>query len=80
MRIEGDAVTHDSVRAEVDRIVAENVLGDVEVRRRIAALLPQYRLSKIQQALHDAYGVDVVARYLLDAGGTGAWLTNMTAG
>jgi ATP-dependent Lhr-like helicase len=80
MRIEGDAVTHDSVRAEVDRIVAENVLGDVEVRRRIAALLPQYRLSKFQQALPDAYGVDVVARYLLDAGGTGAWLTNMTAG
>ncbi len=75
LRIEGEGVTHDTVHAELRRLVAENVLADAEVWRKVAALLPEYRLSKFQPALPDAYAVDVVAEYLLDGEGTRAWLS-----
>jgi ATP-dependent Lhr-like helicase len=75
LRIEGDGVTFDTVSAQIDRIVAENVVADVEIWRRVAALLPEYRLSKFQPALPEAYAVDVVAAYLLDAPGTMRWLS-----
>lgn len=74
VRIEGDGVTYDAVDAEVARIVAEDVLGDAEVWRRVAASVPEYRLSKFQPALPDAFAAEVVVGYLLDAEGAGAWL------
>jgi ATP-dependent Lhr-like helicase len=74
VRIEGDGVTHETVNAEVDRIVGADVLADPDVLRRAAALLPEYRLSKFQPALPDAYAVEVVAGYLLDAPAARAWL------
>ena len=74
VRIEGDGVSHDTVIAELDRIVREDVLADSDVWRRVAALLPEYRLSKFQPALPDAYAVEVVAGYLLDGEGTRGWL------
>ena len=74
LRIEGDGVTHETLTAELERIVAENVIEDADIWRRVAALLPEYRLSKFQPALPDAYAVDVVAGYLLDGPGTRAWL------
>jgi ATP-dependent Lhr-like helicase len=74
VRIEGDGVTHDSVNAAIDEIVAKDLLADGDVLRRVAALLPEYRLSKFQPALPDAYAVEVVAGYLLDAAGARAWL------
>jgi ATP-dependent Lhr-like helicase len=74
MRIEGDAVTHEGVTAEVERIVANDVLANADIQRRIAALLPEYRLTKFQPALPDRYAVEVLAGYLLDIDGTRAWL------
>lgn len=74
LRIEGDGVTHETVNAEIERMIAENVIADAETWRRVAALLPEYRLSKFQPALPDAYAVDVVAGYLLDGPGTREWL------
>jgi ATP-dependent Lhr-like helicase len=79
VRIEGDGVTHDTVVAELDRIVGQNAVADPDVWRRVAALLPEYRLSKFQPALPDAYAVDVVARYLLDGPGTVEWLRTTPA-
>ncbi len=75
LRIEGEGVTHETVHAELERLVAENVIADAEIWRKVAALLPEYRLSKFQPALPDAYAVDVVAGYLLDGPGTRAWLS-----
>ncbi len=74
MRIEGDAVTHDTMNAEIERVAREDVLADADMQRRIAALLPEYRLSKFQPALPDRYTVEVVAGYLLDVAGTRAWV------
>lgn len=80
VRVEGDGVTHDTMNAEIDRIVAEDVLADADVWRRVAALLPEYRLSKFQPALPDAYAVEVVAGYLLDGLATRAWLRGWSDG
>jgi ATP-dependent Lhr-like helicase len=80
VRIEGDGVTHETVNAEVDRIVGADVLADPDVLRRAAALLPEYRLSKFQPALPDAYAVEVVAAYLLDAPAAKAWLKGLPPG
>ncbi len=80
LRIEGDAVTHDAVTAEIDRIVAEQILSSTDTQRRLAAMLPEYRLSKFQAALPDLYAVEMVAGYFLDAGGAGAWLERTRTG
>jgi ATP-dependent Lhr-like helicase len=74
LRIEGDGVTSDTVNAELARIVEKDVLADPEVWKQVAAKLPEYRLSKFQPALPDAFAVEVVAGYLLDGAGTRAWL------
>ena len=78
LRVEGDGVTYDTVNAEIDRIARENVIADVDVWRTVAALLPEYRLSKFQPALPEAYAVDVVAAYLLDGPGAMRWLAAIT--
>lgn len=78
LRVEGDGVSHDAVSAEIDRVVASDALADPEVLRRMAALLPEYRLSKFQPALPDTYAVEVVAAYLLDAPAARAWLRGLS--
>jgi ATP-dependent Lhr-like helicase len=77
VRIEGDGVTHETVNAEIDRIVAADVLADSDVLRRVAALLPDYRLSKFQPALPDICAVEVVAAYLLAAPAARVWLRGL---
>ena len=45
-----------------------------ETQQALLARLPEYRLSKFQQALPDAFAVEMVGAYLLDVTGTVAFL------
>jgi ATP-dependent Lhr-like helicase len=45
-----------------------------ETQQALLARLPEYRLSKFQQALPDAFAVEMVGVYLLDVAGAAAFL------
>jgi ATP-dependent Lhr-like helicase len=74
VRIEGDGVTHETVRAAVRRIAGGEFWEAAETRRAILARLPGYRLSKFQDCLPEGFALEVVANYLLDVGRTMQWL------
>jgi ATP-dependent Lhr-like helicase len=70
IRIEGDGLSHESVRAAVSRLAAPGFWSNPETRARLRSLVPDYRLSKFQQALPDAAQVEMVGSYLLDFDGS----------
>jgi ATP-dependent Lhr-like helicase len=55
-------------------MAGEGFWRDEATWRAILARLPEYRLSKFQQALPEAIAVELVGAYLLDAEGTRAYL------
>lgn len=75
LRVEGDGVTHGAIDAVAERMAGEGFWQDEGIWRAILARLPEYRLSKFQQALPEALAVELVGAYLLDAQGTRAYLT-----
>ena len=74
LRVEGDGVTHDTVGAVIDRIAGDAFWSDADAWRAILAKLPEYRLSKFQQALPEAASREMIGAYLLDAAGTRRFL------
>jgi ATP-dependent Lhr-like helicase len=74
LRIEGDRVTHDTVREAIGRIARQDFWDHPGVRRAVQAKLPGYRLSKFQDCLPERFALEVLERYLLDVEGTVGWL------
>ena len=74
LRVEGDGVTHDTVGAIIDRIARDAFWCDADAWRAILAKLPEYRLSKFQQALPEAASREMIGAYLLDVAGTRSFL------
>lgn len=74
LRIEGNGVTLDAVREQLASISAPAFWSDPATRSKLRSLVPDYRLSKFQQALPDAAQVEMVGSYLLDFEGAGAVL------
>lgn len=74
LRIEGDGVNHESVRAAIGRMADSRFWEAPDTRKAVLARLPNYRLSKFQDCLPERYALEVVERYLLDVAGTVRWL------
>ena len=49
-----------------------------ETRKRLLAMVPEYRLSKFQRVLPERWQVEMVGGYLLDFGGTARFLVRQT--
>ncbi len=74
LRIEGDGVGHESVRAAIGKMATTAFWDTPEVRRAVLARLPGYRLSKFQDCLPEKFALEVIENYLLDVDGTVRWL------
>ncbi len=74
LRIEGDGVGHESVRAAIGKMASAEFWGSPDVRRAVLARLPGYRLSKFQDCLPEVFALEVIENYLLDVAGTVTWL------
>ncbi len=79
LRIEGDGVQHQRVEAALGTIAALGFWDDSGTQRALLARLPEYRLSKFQQALPEAMALEMVGEYLLDIEGARGWLTAAAA-
>jgi ATP-dependent Lhr-like helicase len=77
LRIEGDGITHDSVRHAITQLSAADSWAAPATRRARLARLPAYRLSKFQDCLPEAYALEVIERFLLDVDGARSWLQGM---
>lgn len=69
LRIEGEGVTHESVRAAMSKMAEPSFWDDEAAWQEIVGRLPAYRLSKFQQALPARLAREMVGRYLLDSEG-----------
>ncbi len=76
LRIEGDGVGHEEVRAAIAHMSDAAFWSEPDTRRAVLARLPGYRLSKFQDALPEKYALEVIERYLLDVEGTVGWLAS----
>ncbi len=74
LRIDGDGITHESVRGVIERMSSAAFWDEPQMRRAIFARLPGYRLSKFQDCLPEKYALEVIENYLLDVAGTIRWL------
>lgn len=74
LRIEGDGITHASIRAAIDRMCKNDFWSAPEMRRSVLARLPGYRLSKFQDCLPERFALEVIENYLLDVEGSVRWL------
>jgi ATP-dependent Lhr-like helicase len=74
LRIEGDAVGHESVRRAIGKMASPAFWDAPDTRRAVLTRLPAYRLTKFQDCLPETFALEVIERYLLDVEGTIAWL------
>lgn len=74
VRIEGDGVTHETVREAIRKMSAPQWWRSPEMQQAILARLPGYRLSKFQDCLPERFALEMVAGYLLDVDGVVGWL------
>ena len=74
LRIEGDGITHESVRKAIGKMTSPEFWAAPDTRKAVLARLPAYRLSKFQDCLPELFALEVVERYLLDVEGTVRWL------
>lgn len=74
LKVQGDGVSHETVREAVAEMRSEEFWRDSETRRKLYAMVPEYRLSKFQKVLPEKWQVEMVGGYLLDFSGAEAWL------
>ncbi len=75
LRIEGDGITHESVRRALGKMATAAFWDAPDTRRAVLARLPGYRLSKFQDCLPEKFALEVIENYLLDVGQTIQWLS-----
>jgi len=66
VRIEGDGIGHETVGAAIGRMSQSEFWTEPTMRRSLLGRLPNYRLSKFQDCLPEAFALEVIERYLLD--------------
>jgi ATP-dependent helicase Lhr and Lhr-like helicase len=74
VRIEGDGIGHETVGAAIGRMSVPGFWTDTNLKKALLGRLPNYRLSKFQDCLPEAFALEVVERYLLDVEGALRWL------
>lgn len=66
LKIEGDSFTINSMKLAIAEISNPSFWRSAETQAAISMNLPEYRLSKFQQALPDIYSSEIIQNYLLD--------------
>ena len=74
LRISGAGVSDRAVRAAIQDMAGGEFWAKPETGRALLAKMPAYRLSKFQDALPEAFAVEMVGNYLLDMSGTRTFL------
>jgi len=74
IRIKGDGLGHDVVEEALEPMRRAEFWEATETRDALRARVPEYRLSKFQRVLPEAWQVEMVGAYLLDFEGTARWL------
>jgi hypothetical protein len=70
VRIEGDGVSHETVRAQLEALSPPELWSSADTRSKLRSLVPEYRLSKFQRVLPDRWQSEMIGAYLLDFDGT----------
>lgn len=66
LKITGDGVTHQSVRAVIEELRGPAFWTSAATRQRLHSIVPEYRLSKFQRVLPERWQIEVIGGYLLD--------------
>jgi ATP-dependent Lhr-like helicase len=74
VRIEGDGVSHDTVRAQLESLSVPELWSSPDTLSKLRSFVPEYRLSKFQRVLPDRYQSEMIGAYLLDFEGTASVL------
>jgi ATP-dependent Lhr-like helicase len=74
LKVSGDGVSDTALRSCLTELREHAFWVAPETQQALLARLPEYRLSKFQQALPDAFAVEMVGVYLLDVAGAAAFL------
>ena len=74
LRVTGNGVSGESVRKAIDGFRVGGFWDDEETRAKLLAKVPEYRLSKFQQALPPKFEVEMVGMYLLDFEGAAGFI------
>jgi ATP-dependent Lhr-like helicase len=74
--VRGDGITHETIRATIDRMSEPGFWESEKTRSAILARVPDYRLSKFQVALPEWAAGEMVGAYLLDFSGTRSFLSS----
>lgn len=77
LKIEGDSVSLNTILIAVEKMKNVSFWKNHSVQNFIASQLPEYRLSKFQQALPDKFLQEVIGNYLLDYRGTLQYLNGI---
>jgi len=78
LRIEGDGVADASVRDAVRALARDAFWSAPDTGRALLARIPEYRLSKFQDALPERCALEMLGGYLLDVPGTKRFLLELT--
>jgi ATP-dependent Lhr-like helicase len=75
LRIEGAGLTHATLDATLEKLRTSEFWSSADNQKAILARVPDFRLSKFQQALPQKFEAEVVGSYLLDIAGTRDFLS-----
>ncbi len=70
IRFEGESITIQAIYDGIAKMQSADFWESARTQQHILAQLPNYRLSKFQQALPEQYSQEMVSNYLLDLHGT----------
>ena len=74
IKVQGDGVSHDEVTRVIDSLRVPGFWEDLEVRKQLLSMVPEYRLSKFQRVLPDEWQVEMIGAYLLDFEGAAGFV------
>lgn len=69
LKIEGDSLSPTTLNLAIAQMSDDTFWNDPSTKRSIFEQLPEYRLSKFQQALPESYSLEMISNYLLDIPG-----------
>lgn len=76
LKIEGDSVSS-TIASAITQMSNDAFWNEPLTKRFICQKLPEYRLSKFQQALPESYYLEMISDYLLDIPGTVLFLHSL---
>ena len=78
LKIRGAGIAHASFEAAIREIAGDEFWAAPETASGLLARIPEYRLSKFQDALTEAQALEMLGGYLLDPAGTKAFLNSIS--